>query len=123
MFVEGAVQTGAATTGTFAVADGAGSKLTLYVVQLDGALTTRTAEVMGDDKDKQMPCRLYNVTDAVELCFDGGDKEEANRWEANSGFVHITLAGASKDIAIQFASPEGITVSCRRARVEFWRVA
>lgn len=54
-----------------------------------------------------MNVRLYNVTDGIEYCFDDGDKEEANKWE---------------HIAVQFSSPEGITVSCRRARIEFWRV-
>jgi len=35
--------------------------------------------------------------------------------------IQTAMAGASKDIVIQFSSPEGITVSCRRARIEFWR--
>ena len=80
-------------------------------------------EIMGNARNKQANVRLYNVTDAVEYCFDSGDKEEGNRWERVAGFVYITLIGASKSIAIQFSSPEGVTVSCRRARIEFWKVA
>jgi len=100
------------------------TKVTLTTGALTGTYRVAySAEIQGSAKDKQMSCRLYNLTDAVEYCFDSGDKEEANQWEENSGFAYVTLVGASKNIAVQFASPEGITVSCRRARIEFWRVA
>jgi hypothetical protein len=40
-----------------------------------------------------------------------------------SGFQIVTFTGATKSFIIQYRSPNGATVTCRRARMELFRVA
>ena len=118
-FQQAADETETTTTGAAYV-----TKTTLTTGALTGTYRVGlNVEIKANDKDKQMNVRLYNVTDAEELVFDSGDKEENNRYEHVSGFAFVTFAGAAKTFEAQFSSPEGRIVTCRRARIEFWRVA
>ena len=67
--------------------------------------------------------RLYNVTDATELLVEE-HYGRAGFYLAASGHVYLTLAGASKTLEIQYRNPGGgVSMSIRRARIEFWKVS
>jgi hypothetical protein len=73
---------------------------------------------------KRYQVRLYNLTDTTELCYDENTPGTAGVWNAKSGYAYVTFTGLAKEFQIQFASQDNsTTVSCRRARIEFWRVA
>ncbi len=67
--------------------------------------------------------RLYNSTDAVELCLTEAREGAINMWHHADGFINIVFTGAAKTFIIQWASPDTGNVDCRRARFELWRVS
>lgn len=101
------------------------TKATLTTPALTG--TFRVAyhcELANNGVNKTHDCRLYNATDAVELCSDSRQRPKANLYGAVDGFVQVIFTGAAKTFQSQWASPDGSTVvSIRRARIELWRVA
>ena len=95
MFVEGAIHTGAVTTGTFAKADGAGSLLKMSVVDLDGTLTTRTAEV---SNTAEMELQLFRVDGCAEGWFilgTGGSLSLGSSQMTNVAGYQLNLANAA----------------------------
>jgi hypothetical protein len=68
--------------------------------------------------------RLYNFTDATELCYDEEYPASSGMIMTRSGFAPLTLAGVTKSIRLQFGNNNNIsTTTCRRARIEMWRVS
>ena len=68
--------------------------------------------------------RLYNSTNAAELCYSQVRTAIPLLYGGVTGFAIVTFAGAAKTFLLQFASPDNTTqVNIRRARVEIWRVA
>jgi len=95
MMVTGAVQTGAVTCDVFAKADGAGSKLTMYVVQLGGTNTTRAAEV---SNTAEMELQVFRVDGAAEGAFvlgTGGQLSLGSSQFTNIAGDHVNLANAA----------------------------
>ena len=81
-------------------------------------------EIMVSTKNKTHASRLYNVTDATELCYNEITRIAIGLYMSISGFQVITFSGTSKTFAIQFASPDNLTtITIRRARLEFLRVS
>jgi hypothetical protein len=81
-------------------------------------------EIMVSTKNKTHASRLYNVTDATELCYNEITRTAIGLYMSISGFQVITFSGTSKTFAIQFASPDNLTtITIRRARLEFLRVS
>jgi hypothetical protein len=78
-------------------------------------------ELTVNSANKYHEARLYNATDAAELCYDDLRPSLPNQYHAASGFYDITMSGAAKTFKVQFASPDGSTVSIRRARIEIWK--
>jgi len=112
----------ATTTTTSAVFQ---SKVTLTTPALTG--TYRVAfycEIASGTANTRAQARLFNSTDATELCFSETRMSLANLFACATGFQYVTFTGAAKSFIVQFASQGGVaTVSCRRARIEFWRVS
>jgi hypothetical protein len=100
-------------------------KTTLTTGALTGTYRVAfSCEIMIGAANARYQCRLYNSTDATELCFDEQRPSAVSMYTTVSGFVYVTFAGAAKTFKIQFASQNNITtVTIRRARIEFWRVS
>lgn len=115
------VSEGTSTTTSSTMQD----KVTLTTPALTG--TYRVAffcEIMIGTANARHQCRLYNVTDAAELCFDDTRPSLASMYAARSGFQYVTFAGAAKTFKVQFARQNNsATVTIRRARIEFWRIS
>jgi hypothetical protein len=101
------------------------TKVTLATGALTGTYRVGMfAGVTSANSAKRVQCRLYNTSDNVEYCSTDIAVPASGVYEGFTGFNYVTLAGVSKNISIQFASQDNAaTVSCRRARIEFWRVA
>lgn len=101
------------------------SKVTLVTGALTGTYRVGMyADITSANPVKRVQCRLYNVSDAVEYCLTDLVPPAAGVFQGLSGFNYVTLSGVSKNIVIQFASQDNMTVvSCQHARIEFWRVA
>lgn len=81
-------------------------------------------EIQIDTANRRHQCRLYNVTDAAELCYNEDRPSLTSLYQAAAGFCNVTFTGAAKTFKIQFASQDGTaTVTIRRARIELWRVS
>jgi len=104
------------------------TKLTLTTAALAGTYRVgchaELAVIVGGTGSRDVSARLYNSTDAVELCFIQGrlttlttDRQQLD------GFQYVVFTGTPKTFLIQFASPTGGTVSITRARIEIWRVS
>lgn len=98
-------------------------KVTLTTTALTGTYRVSFyCEVTPEKANKREQCRLYNVTDAVELCWDEYRPVLGRLFKATAGFSDVTFTGAAKTFKIQFASQDGsTTVNIRRARIEIWR--
>jgi hypothetical protein len=73
--------------------------------------------------NKGIALRLYNTTDAVELCSTEEYTGKQNVWQNTGGFVYVTFTGVGKTFTIDFNSPDNNTqVSVRRTRLEMWRI-
>jgi hypothetical protein len=74
--------------------------------------------------NRSVQLRLYNSTDATELCLDEQRPSLSALFGSSSGFQFVTFTGSSKTFKVQYASSNGATqVTIRRARIEFWRVS
>lgn len=72
----------------------------------------------------RLQCRLYNLTDASDLCFSESRDSAAGMYRGHTGFAFVTMSGVSKTFRLQFASQNNSsTVTCRRARIDAWRVS
>jgi pectin methylesterase-like acyl-CoA thioesterase len=81
-------------------------------------------EVATGSSNTRSLARLYNVTDATELCLHDSRDSAGSLFQGKLGFQYVTFAGVAKVFKIQFASQAGVaTISCRRARIELWRVS
>jgi len=100
-------------------------KVTLTTEALTGTYRVAfNAEATIASSNKDLQVRLYNSTNAVEMCFEERLVGVSGNWCQYSGFMHVTFTGALKAFKIQFASQNNVAqVSCRRARIEFWRVS
>lgn len=100
------------------------TKVTLTTGALTG--TYRVAFYAGlssGTPNRDMECRLYNVTDAVELDSNYVNASASGVYRLTTGFAYVAFTGAAKSFSIQWRSPAGATISIRRARIEFWRVS
>jgi len=115
------VSEGTSTTTSSTMQD----KVTLTTPALTGTYRVSFfCEIMIGNANARHQCRLYNVTDAAELCFDDTRPSLASMYAARGGFQYVTFSGAAKTFKIQFASQGGsATVTIRRARLELWRVS
>lgn len=82
-------------------------------------------EVNAATNNKNSQVRLYNVTDATELCWDENKSVANALYRAISGFCDsLVFTGAAKTFKVQYNSPDGATtVNIRRTRLEIWRVS
>jgi hypothetical protein len=88
-----------------------------YLVSFSHEATPQTA-------NKRVQSRLYNSTDAAELCFDDHRPVLANLFKITSGFATVVFSGVAKTFKIQYASQDNsTTVEIRRARIELWRLS
>jgi len=88
-----------------------------YLVSFFFEATPQTA-------NKHMQSRLYNSTDAAELCFDDHRPVLTSLFKATSGFATVVFSGVAKTFKIQYASQDNsTTVEIRRARIELWRLS
>lgn len=100
-------------------------KTTLTTGALTGVYRVAfSCEIRTGNANTRHQCRLYNSTDAAELCFDDKRPSLSNMDTLVSGFCYVTFAGAAKTFILQFASQNGsATVTIRRARIELWKVS
>jgi hypothetical protein len=99
-------------------------KLTVVTPALTGTyLLWFYCELQANAANKTMVARLYNVTDATEICVRNDRPSQVTVWCAVTGFGIGTLTGSSKTYKIQYQSPDGSTqVTIRRARMMYYKV-
>lgn len=94
-----------------------GSLTGTYRVSYYCELTIGTA-----NRDAQV--RLYNSTDATELCMLFRRFNQTTENVPAAGFQYVTFTGAAKTFIIQYNSPNNVAqVNIQRARIELWRVS
>lgn len=122
-FTNGASE-GASTTNNAAFQ----TKLTVTTGALTGVYRVgchaELTVTVGGPGSRDVSARLYNSTDATELCAVRVRLTTLNTdVQGFNGFQFVTFTGAAKTFLIQYASPSGATVSISRARIEIWRVS
>lgn len=101
------------------------TKVTLTTGALTGTyLVSWQAELTINSTIARFQARLYNNTDAAELCFHDAPAVTSGAYKLVSGFALVTFAGASKTLLLQYASQGGFsTVTIRRARMTLVKVS
>lgn len=80
--------------------------------------------VLAGSTNKDVVARLYNSTDADEMCSETTRPSANGTYHHANGFKYVTFTGAAKTFRIQWANLDNNTqVNCRRARLEIWRVS
>lgn len=99
-------------------------KITLTTPALTGVYRVAYyVELATGTANRQGRTRLYNSTDATELCIDERTGANAGAFWSVYGSAVVTFTGAAKSFVIEFASQNGVAqISCRRARLNVWRV-
>ena len=101
-------------------------KTTLTTAALTGVYRVAFyAEMASSSTTKHWQLRLYNSTDAAELCNFQCIPYQASVYSGENGFAEITFTGAAKTFKIQYASDPNNpipTAYIRRARIHLWRV-
>ena len=99
------------------------TRVTLTTPALTGSYRINYyAELSISPGNQRYQCRLYNSTDATELCYSEVGPTQNDIFGSVSGFCDVTFAGVAKTFLIQYASQDNsATVTIRRARVEIWR--
>lgn len=102
-----------------------GNKVTLTTGALTGTFRLEwTAELTVANNVARYLLRLYNNTTATELNLNDESVGTSGIWQTRSGFIYVTLTGTSQTYILQFASQNNsTTISCRRARMGFFRVS
>ncbi len=99
-------------------------KLSMTTPALTG--TYRVAfycEISPSTANRLQEARLYNSTNATELCIGITRPSATSVYMPIYGFQLVTFSGAAKTFLVQYRSPQGVTVAIRRARMELWRVS
>jgi hypothetical protein len=88
-----------------------------------------SAEVSADDENKRLDHRVQLDATTVLGQYSQSIKKKwsenttpSNRYYPLSGFVYINLTAGAHSITFEHASPDGVDVYTRRARLEAWRV-
>lgn len=101
------------------------NKVSLTTGALTGVYLVKwQAELTVNSTTARFQVRLYNSTDAVDLCFHDAPATTIGAYKLVSGFALVTFSGAAKTLIVQFASQNGSsTVTIRRARIALFKVS